>query len=425
MRDAQDCCLRIIAFRIERMKKSPLAIILLIVFIDLIGFGMVIPILPLYAQSFAASEWQIGLLLGSYSFMQFLASPILGGISDRFGRKPVLLGSLLGSAAGYILMANAHSLAMLFLARIIAGISGASVATASAYIADITPPENRSRRIGLIGAAFGVGFVFGPALGGFLSLISPVAPFWFAAAVALANGLAVIALLPEPKQHADRLQSLKGAGEIWSGSFGRWLAFLVATYFVAIAGFAIVTMIYPQVSNRRFNLTQSQISWIFVVLGLVGALIQGGAIGRLTKRFGDYRLAVVGLAVMAASLALMPLATTIPLFLLFTIGLAIGNSLSQPTINAMASKAAHAGVQGRVLGTLQSAGSLGRVCGPAVGGFLLASDHTRPPIEYGNTPFLMGALVMAFAFVVSLALRGAEPAQTEPAINVGQSYRRD
>jgi MFS transporter, DHA1 family, tetracycline resistance protein len=424
LRDAQDCCFRIIAFRIERMKKSPLAIILLIVFIDLIGFGMVIPILPLYAQSFAASEWQIGLLLGSYSFMQFLASPILGGISDRFGRKPVLLGSLLGSAAGYILMANAHSLAMLFLARIIAGISGASVATASAYIADITPPENRSRRIGLIGAAFGVGFVFGPALGGFLSLISPVAPFWFAAAVALANGLAVIALLPEPKQHADRLQSLKGA-EIWSGSFGRWLAFLVATYFVAIAGFAIVTMIYPQVSNRRFNLTQSQISWIFVVLGLVGALIQGGAIGRLTKRFGDYRLAVVGLAVMAASLALMPLATTIPLFLLFTIGLAIGNSLSQPTINAMASKAAHAGVQGRVLGTLQSAGSLGRVCGPAVGGFLLASDHTRPPIEYGNTPFLMGALVMAFAFVVSLALRGAEPAQAEPAINVGQSYRRD
>jgi MFS family permease len=184
-------------------------------------------------------------------------------------------------------------------------------------------------------------------------------------------------------------------------------------------------MIYPQVSNRRFNLTQSQISWIFVVLGLVGALIQGGAIGRLTKRFGDYRLAVVGLGVMAASLALMPLATTIPLFLLFTIGLAIGNSLSQPTINAMASKAAHAGVQGRVLGTLQSAGSLGRVCGPAAGGFLLASDHTRPPIEYGNTPFLMGALVMVFAFVVSLALRGAEPAQTEPAINVGQSCRRD
>ena len=203
------------------MKKSPLAIILLIVFIDLIGFGMIIPILPLYAQSFAALEWQIGLLLASYSFMQFLASPVLGGISDRFGRKPVLLCSLLGSAVGYVLMARAHSLSALFLARIIAGIAGASVGTASAYIADITPPEMRSRRIGLIGAAFGVGFVLGPAIGGLLSLISPVVPFWFAAAVALLNGLAVIVLLPEPKEHADRLQSLKSAGQVWSGPFGR------------------------------------------------------------------------------------------------------------------------------------------------------------------------------------------------------------
>jgi multidrug resistance protein len=402
------------------MKKSPLAIILLIVFIDLIGFGMIIPILPLYAQSFAASEWQIGLLLASYSFMQFFASPILGGISDRFGRRPVLLCSLLGSAAGYILMASATSLLVLFVARIIAGICGASVATASAYIADITPIESRSRRIGLIGAAFGIGFVFGPAIGGLLSLASPVAPFWFAAGIALANGLAVIALLPEPKEHSARQQSLESAGKIWSGSFGRWLAVLTLAYFAAIAGFAIVTMIFPQVCNRRFDLSQSQISWIFVILGLVGALIQGGAIGRLTKRFGDYKLVLTGLALMAVTMALMPFGTTIPLFLVLAIGLAIGNSLSQPTINAMASKAAHPGVQGRVLGTLQSAGSLGRVCGPAVGGFLLANDHARPPIQYGNTPFLIGGLAMAVAFIVGLTLRGKEQTRIEPAVEVGR-----
>src|SRR6266436_3495978 len=188
------------------MKKSPLAIILLIVFIDLIGFGMIIPILPLYAQSFGALEWQIGLLLASYSFMQFLASPVLGGISDRFGRKPVLLCSLLGSATGYILMANAHSLFMLFLARIIAGISGASVGTASAYIADITPPENRSRRIGLIGAAFGVGFVLGPAIGGILSHFSVVAPFWFAAFLSILNAIVMWIMLPEPERHIARQQ---------------------------------------------------------------------------------------------------------------------------------------------------------------------------------------------------------------------------
>src|SRR5262249_43842100 len=158
------------------MKKSPLASILSIVFIDLIGFGMIIPILPLYAQRFQASEWQIGLVLASYSLMQFLASPLLGWLSDRYGRKPVLLCSLLGSAVGYLLMANARSLVMLFAARILAGIAGASVGTASAYIADITPPENRSKRIGLIGAAFGVGFVLGPAIGGILSHFAVTAP---------------------------------------------------------------------------------------------------------------------------------------------------------------------------------------------------------------------------------------------------------
>jgi MFS transporter, DHA1 family, tetracycline resistance protein len=388
------------------MKKSPLGIILGIVFIDLIGFGMIIPILPLYAQQFAASEWQIGLLLASYSFMQFLASPLLGSFSDRFGRKPVLFGSLLGSAAGYILMASASALWMLFLARIIAGAAGASVGTASAYIADITPPENRSRRMGLIGAAFGVGFVLGPALGGILSQLSPVAPFWFAAALAVLNGAAVLAFLPEPERHPPTSKGAPaGLRAILAAAGGRRLAILALTYFIAIAGFAVVTMIYPQVSARRFSLKQSQISYLFVLIGLVGALIQGGAIGRLSKRYGDLNLAVTGLFLMALSMGLMPLATSLPLFVLFSIGLAAGNSLSTPTLNALASKGASGAVQGRVLGMLQSAGSLGRVFGPAMGGFLLATDHGRSDPQYGNTPFLAGALLMLGAFFLALTLR--------------------
>src|SRR5580704_14865593 len=196
------------------MKKSPLATILLVVFVDLIGFGMIIPILPLYAKSFQAAEWQIGLLLGCYSFMQFLASPVLGYISDRIGRKPVLLVSLVGSAIGYAVMANAHTLTMLFIARIIAGICGASVGTAAAYIADITPPENRSRRMGLIGAAFGVGFVLGPAIGGILSHFWTVGPFWFGAGVAFLNAIAVLLFLPEPEKHVKRSEvSAPGAAE--------------------------------------------------------------------------------------------------------------------------------------------------------------------------------------------------------------------
>jgi MFS transporter, DHA1 family, tetracycline resistance protein len=282
------------------MKKSPLAIILLVVFVDLIGFGMIIPILPLYAKSFQAAEWQIGLLLGCYSFMQFLASPVLGYISDRVGRKPVLLVSLIGSAIGYAVMASATSLTMLFIARIIAGICGASVGTAAAYIADITPPENRSRRMGLIGAAFGVGFVLGPAIGGILSQFWTKGPFWFGAGLAFLNAIAVLLILPEPEKHVKRSEAgIPTSPDAVDRTGGGGIPVLIVTYFVAIAGFAIVTMIYPQVLDRRFSLSPAQISMVFVFLGLVGAFIQGGAIGRMAKRFGDYKLAAAGLLLMA------------------------------------------------------------------------------------------------------------------------------
>jgi MFS transporter, DHA1 family, tetracycline resistance protein len=394
----------------QSMKKSPLVSMLSIVFIDLIGFGMIIPILPLYAQRFQATEWQIGLLLASYSFMQFLASPVLGWFSDRYGRKPVLLCSLIGSATGYILMADANSLAMLFLARILAGVAGASVGTASAYIADITPPEDRSKRMGLIGAAFGIGFVLGPAIGGILSQWSVIAPFWFAAALSILNAVLMWIVLPEPDRHTTRQQGPANLKQTFEQA-GSWrLGVVTIIYFIAIAGFAIVTVIYPQVSHRRFELNQSQISFIFVMFGLIGAAIQGGGIGRLVKRFGDVNLAIAGFAIMAISMMMMPLAGSVPLFLLFTAGLAVGNSLSQPTVNAIASKGASAALQGRVLGVLQSAGSLGRVFGPVLAGFLLSGDHTRPDAQYGNTPFFAGAVIIALAFGLATTLRRSQPA---------------
>ena len=393
------------------MKKSPLVSILSIVFIDLIGFGMIIPILPLYALRFQATEWQIGLLLASYSFMQFLASPVLGWFSDRYGRKPVLLCSLIGSATGYILMADATSLAMLFLARILAGVAGASVGTASAYIADITPPENRSKRIGLIGAAFGIGFVLGPAIGGLLSQWSVIAPFWFAAVLSILNAVLMWIVLPEPDRRDARQRGPVNLKQTFEEA-GSWrLGIVTITYFIAIAGFAIVTVIYPQVSHRRFELNQSQISFIFVMFGLIGAAIQGGGIGRLVKRFGDVNLAIAGFAIMAISMMMMPLAGSVPLFLLFTAGLAVGNSLSQPTVNAIASKGASAALQGRVLGIVQSAGSLGRVFGPVLAGFLLTGDHLRQNVQYGNTPFLAGAIIMAIAFGLATTLRRPAPAK--------------
>lgn len=404
------------------MKKSPLASILSIVFIDLIGFGMIIPILPLYAQRFQASEWLIGLLLASYSLMQFLASPLLGWLSDRYGRKPILLCSLIGSALGYVLMARAASMTFLFAARILAGVSGASVGTASAYIADITPPENRSKRIGLIGAAFGVGFILGPAIGGVLSHFSVVAPFWFAATLSTLNALVMWMVLPEPERHTVSQEAPANLSSTFEQA-GSWrLGVIVVTYFIGIAGFAIVTVIYAQVSSRRFSLNQSQISYIFVMMGLIGALIQGGAIGRLAKRFGDLGLTIAGFAVMAVSMIAMPLAYSVPLFLLFSAGLALGNSLSQPTLSAIASKGATPALQGRVLGLVQSAGSLGRVFGPVVAGVLLTRDHLLSSDRYGNTPFLVGGFFIAIACVLAMTLRRVIPekAAVQPPIEVDQ-----
>lgn len=414
------CLSSVSPYLFDRMKKSPLAIVLTIVFIDLLGFGMIIPILPLYAQKFQANEWQIGLLLASYSFMQFLASPVLGWLSDRYGRRPILFCSLLGSALGYALMANAASLAMLFIARILDGISGASIGTASAYIADITPPENRSKRIGLIGAAFGVGFVVGPGIGALLSLLSPVAPFWFAALLSASGAIAMMAMLPEPERHIPQKKGRLNVKELFEDA-GSWrLGIIMSTYFIAIAGFAIVTMIYPQVSNRRFSMNQSQISLIFVLMGGIGVLIQGGGIGHLAKRFGDVNLAVAGFAIMAASMIAMPLAKSVPLFILFSVGLAIGNSLSQPTINALASRGASASLQGRVLGVVQSAGSLGRVCGPILAGILLSGDHLRPKIQYGNTPFLIGGIIIAMAFALAMTLRRSGPMLSQVPVEINR-----
>jgi MFS transporter, DHA1 family, tetracycline resistance protein len=195
---------------------------------------------------------------------------------------------------------------------------------------------------------------------------------------------------------------------------GSWrLGVITLIYFIGIAGFAIVTVIYAQVSNRRFDLNQSQISYIFVMMGLIGALIQGGAIGRLAKRFGDVNLAITGFAVMAISMMAMPLAHSIFLFLLFSAGLAVGNSLSQPTMSAIASKGASPALQGRVLGIVQSAGSLGRVFGPVIAGVLLTRDHLGLNDRYGNTPFFVGGFFIAIAFVFAMTLRRATPQQVQ------------
>ena len=354
-------------------RRASLAVIFGIVFIDLVGFGIVIPILPLYSQRFGASPVVIGCLLSAYSLMQALCAPGWGRLSDRIGRRPVLFISLLGSAAGFWLMGIAHSLPLLFAARIIDGITGGNISTAQAYIADITPPEQRSRGMGLIGAAFGLGFIFGPAIGGLLSQVSPAAPFFFAAALAALNALAVALFLPESLVASVPVERPRSVG-LWDlvrVPTAKRLRIVMVLYGCTTMAFSLLTATYPLFTHARFGYGMKAIGYIFAAQGIVGAIIQGGLLGVLLHWGGDRRLVRLGLLLLGASLFVLPLTATPAMLLAATAGIAVGHSFVAAPLNGMASKAVDAASQGRVLGLMQSAASLARIVGPVLGGWLL------------------------------------------------------
>ncbi|HWO00679.1 MAG TPA: MFS transporter [Blastocatellia bacterium] len=401
--------------------RSPLVIIFITIFIDLIGFGIVIPVLPLYAERYGASEATVGILVAMYSAMQFVFAPILGRLSDRVGRRPVLLVSLIGTSIGFLLMGFAPlmpvgialfglapTLVWLFAARMIDGISGGNISTAQAYIADVTPPDQRSKGMGLIGAAFGLGFVFGPLIGGVLSRISPEAPFFFAAAMAAANATALYFLLPESLSAEHRSQARRGGIIEVVQQSGSWqLSAILATYFFSTVAFAMMTTTFALFAAHRFNFDAWHTGLLFGYVGVIGAVIQGGLLGRLVKVFGDKPLAVTGTAIFAASVFCFPLGHSVAALIIASTGFAIGNSLMTPTLNALASKSVSAAWQGRVLGVLASVASLARIIGPVLGGWLLSRD-SEASAHYGRTPYWTSAAIMLIAFLLALTVRTSE-----------------
>ena len=372
------------------MKRSPLIVIFITVFIDLVGFGIVIPVLPYYAEGtrFGATPREVGLLFASYSVMQLFCAPVLGRLSDKYGRRPILLISLLGTCAGFLILGFATTLWMLFLGRIIDGISGGNISTAQAYIADVTDEENRAKGMGLIGAAFGLGFVFGPAIGGVLSRWGINVPFLFAGGLAFCNAVLLYFTLPETVTADHPARTSAASGRSWRRLFvalkNRRLGFVLTIYFLSIVAFSIMTASFSLFLMFRFGYDAFHNGWVFAFVGIVSAAIQGGLIGKLVKRFGEPILVIAGTLLFAASLFASPfIGPAIGILGIVLTGAvsAIGNALNAPALSSLASKSASASEQGTILGVTQSVASLARAVGPAIAAFLIYSAVAHPGFD--------------------------------------------
>lgn len=377
-----------------------LAVIFLTVAVDLIGFGIVIPLLPLYAQQLGAGGLEIGFLFASYSLMQFLFAPLWGRLSDRIGRRPVLLVSIAGNAVGFLLFAVAQGYWWLVLARVVSGICTANLPVANAYIADITTPEQRARGMGLMGAAFGIGFVIGPFLGGELAAFGYSAPPFFAAGLAALNWVSAFVFVREslPVERrakdgrrgpfAERLDVLRKVPH---------LAGLLGLVAMQIGAFSLMEVSFVLFAERRLGFGAQQAGRVFAYIGVVMVIVQGGLIGPLVRRLGERRVALLGLAALAAGLALIPLTPPggWPALLVFSAFIALGSGLTTPSLSSILSRSAPHDVQGIALGLSHSTSALARVLGPPVGGLLF---------DWGgeNAPFGGGAALMALAFMVAL-----------------------
>ena len=395
-------------------KRAQLGIIFLTIFIDLVGFGIVIPVLPRYAEHFGASPWQIGWLVGIFSLAQFICSPLWGQLSDRIGRKPVLIISTIGTALGFFMMGWANTLFILFVARLIDGISGGNIGTAQAYIADISAPEERSKRMGLIGAAFGLGFIFGPAIGGWTAThYGWGAPMLVAGVMAVVNAILVMAILPEslPPEKRQKGPKERLFPDLFDHVEKRTYLTVIATYFLMIAGFSLMTSLFALFLFHRYDLDAKSTGNILALIGLIGAFIQGGLIGRLSKRFGDGHLASAGALLLGAGFVALPFTSDVGTMIGASILVAIGNSLMMPTLSAISSRSAESAWQGRALGVMQSAGSLARWIGPTVAGALLMLDLASGKEAYARTPFFVAAGFMVLAFVLSLRLPKGVPSK--------------
>ena len=378
--------------------KAQMGTLFLIVFIDLVGFGIVIPILPLYAEQFGPSPLTLGLLMASFSAMQFLFSPILGRLSDRVGRRPVLLVSLLGSAFGYFLFGFAGSLAMLFTSRIIDGISGGNISTAQAVIADITSPRDRAKGMGMIGAAFGLGFILGPAIGGLLVQVKPWLPGVAAGTTSLLAFVMVLVFLPEtltPENRREAQQQPLNLATMIEALAHPAIGACILMIFCIIFAFSNFETTFAQFVSAAMGYSTRSIYWLFVYFGVLAALVQGGLVRSLAPRFGEAKLVLTGTVLATLAFGVLPGVESTGGLLAVLALLALGHGIAQPSLSSLTSKIVSGDEVGGVMGVYQSMSSLARIAGP-----LWAE------IAYGELgvvwPYYSGAIAMVVAALISL-----------------------
>lgn len=365
------------------MSRSPLVPIALIVAVDVLGLTLMIPLLPFYAERMGASPAVVGLLLASYSVCQLFAGPVLGQLSDRFGRRPVLLVSQAGTFAGFLLLGFAENLWLVFAARILDGITAGNLTVAQAYIADVTRPEDRARAFGIIGIAFGLGFLLGPAISGFLAQYSYHYPVFAAAGLSFLSILATYFLLPRttPAPSEGRLSAL---------SWGRYAAYirrpalgpLLGQFLAFVFSFALFNSGFALFAERRLTwqgkpFGPAECGYVYAYAGFLGILTQGPALGRLVSRFGEGRLAAVGFAGLVLGYTTLAFTYTVPVLLAATTLCALGG-LVRPVVTSRVTRSVERGEQGLVLGLTQSLTSLSQIAGPILAGWLIEHSLLSP-----------------------------------------------
>jgi multidrug resistance protein len=375
---------------------SPLIIVFVTVFIDLLGFGIIIPLLPFYAETFGATAFTVGLLATSFSLMQFIFAPIWGRLSDRVGRRPIILLGLLGSCLSYFAFGMASTLTALFAARIFAGIAGANIPTAQAVVADLTTPENRAKGMGMVGAAFGLGFIFGPAIGGFLSRYGYSVPAFFASGLSLVNFVAAWFLLPETLKPEHRAIERVGRIDALRSALARpHLPLLLVIGFLVVAAFSAFESTFALFAERSYGFHASSIGYVFAFVGIVLVIVQGFLVGKVVKRVGEHHIVPASLAIVAIGLLMIPATQSVAALLVANGVMAVGMGFNNPSLMSLVSRYSAAEDQGGVMGLTQSLNSLARIVGPLWGGF--AFDHLGI-----GMPYITSAAVMGIAAALSI-----------------------